>query len=223
MRNAKSIAVSSSCGIVSGPDEFSIKTEEYPLSRRLFLHSAATVSPLGAQLLEYALSDGAQDVISNAGFVNQRIAAQPFDQQTSWLAPALLVPDKEFNFASMRDLVNGLKGARRLSVSLHYAKASAAAAKVRQDIGRLAQYLKNEGARFREIVLAGFSDNSGAFDATRTLALNRATGFKSAIVAYGIPAEHIQVKSYGSLLPVACNTTETGRDKNRRVEVWVKE
>ena len=35
IRNAKALAISSECGIVSPPLVFSVKTEEYPLSRRL--------------------------------------------------------------------------------------------------------------------------------------------------------------------------------------------
>ncbi len=224
IRNAKALAISSACGIVSPPEVFSVKTEEYPLSRRLFLQSTGSLSAMGSHLLDFALSDSAQDAISEAGFINQRIDLQSFDQQTNRLAPALLVPDKEFNYPYMRELVNSLRGAYRLSVSFHFPKNSASLdEKARQDVPVLANFLKNAGANYKEVALVGFSDNSGTFDANRAAALNRATNFKNALVAEGIPATRIVVKSYGSLLPVGCNTTEAGREKNRRVEVWVKE
>lgn len=224
VRNAKALAISSACGIVSPPEVFSVKTEEYPLSRRLFLHSTSTLSPLGTRLLDYALSDNAQDTISEAGFVNQHIDLQSFDQQANRLAPALLVPDREFNFAYMREFVNDLKSARRLSVNFLFQRNSAALdEKARQDIPRLARFLKSEGAKFKEILLAGFTDNTGTFEANRAVALSRATTFKNALVAEGVPASQITVKSYGSLLPAGCNSSEAGKEKNRRVEVWVKE
>jgi outer membrane protein OmpA-like peptidoglycan-associated protein len=33
--------------------------------------------------------------------------------------------------------------------------------------------------------------------------------------------EDIEVRGYGELMPVACNDSETGREKNRRVEIWL--
>ncbi len=224
VRNARALAISSACGIVSEPQVFSVKTEEYPLSRRLFLHSTASLAPLGTRFLDYALSDNAQDTVSSAGFVNQRIDLQSFDQQANRLAPALLVPDKEFNFAYMRELVNDLKNARRLSVNFHFQKNSASLdEKARQDIPRVAEFLKNASARFSEVLLAGFTDNTGTLDGNRATAFARATAFKNALASEGVPAGQIIVKSYGSLLPVGCNSTEAGKEKNRRVEVWVKE
>jgi len=224
IRNAKALAISSACGIVSAPEVFSVKTEEYPLSRRLFLYTTASLSPLGHRLLDFALSDRAQDTISDIGFINQHVELQGFDQQTSRLAPALLVPDAEFKFPYMRELVTDVKNARRLSVNFRFAKNAASIDdKARQDIPRLARLLKSDAIKYKEILLLGFTDNTGTFDANRVVALNRANGFKTALVAEGIPAEKITVKAYGSLLPVGCNATEAGKDRNRRVEIWVKE
>jgi phosphate transport system substrate-binding protein len=224
VRNARPLMISSSCGIVSQPEVFTVKTEEYPLSRRLFLYAAASIPPLGRRILDYALSDNAQDTISDAGFVNQRIDLQGFDLQTNRLAPALLVPDTEFNYPYMRDLVNDLRNARRLSVNFRFQRNSAALDdKARQDISRLARFLKSDAIKFKEVLLLGFTDNTGSFDANRVVANNRAVSFKTALATEGIPANQITVKAYGSLLPVACNTIEAGKEKNRRVEVWVKE
>ncbi len=223
IRNAKPLAISSPCGIVSLPDVFSVKTEEYPLSRRLFLYTSAAVPNLGGRLLEYALSDKAQEVVSEAGFVDQRIDQQSFSQQTGRLAPALLVPDKEFKLAMMRDYIATVKDAQRLSINFRFDRNSAALDdKARQDIPRLAHFLKANTGKFKEIVLMGFADSTGAFEANRTMSLNRAAGFKTALVAEGVPADQITVKAFGSLLPAGCNTTEAGKEKNRRVKVWVK-
>ncbi len=224
IRNAKALAISSECGIVSPPQVFSVKTEEYPLSRRLYLQTSAALPELGTKLISFALSDSAQETVSGSGFVNQRIEMQSFDQQSNRLAPALTVPDKEFNFAAMRELVNGLKNAQRLSVTFRFAKNSSTLdEKARADIPRLANFLKSNAGKYTEVLLAGFTDSTGTFEANRTTALARATAFKGALVAEGVPEAQIVVKSYGSLLPAGCNATEAGKDKNRRVEVWVKE
>jgi phosphate transport system substrate-binding protein len=224
IRNAKPLAISSSCGIVSSPGVFAVKTEEYPLARRLFLYSSEAISPIGAQLLNFALSDQAQETISEAGFVNQTIESQTFQEQTKRLAPALLVPDKEFNFAHMRDLVNDLRNARRLSVNFRFQRSSAVLdEKAFQDIPRLARFLKSDAMKSKELLLLGFTDNTGTFEVNRVVSSNRATSFKNALVAEGVPANQIAVKAYGNLLPVGCNASEAGQAMNRRVEVWVKE
>ncbi|MGO9546047.1 MAG: substrate-binding domain-containing protein [Rhodomicrobium sp.] len=224
VRNAKPLAISSSCGIVSAPDVFSVKTEEYPLSRRLFLYRTGSVPAIGTRLLDYALSDKAQDTVSEAGFVNQRVDFQTFAQQTARLAPALLVPDKDFKLAQMRDYVSTVKGGRRLSVNFRFQRNSSAVdEKARQDIPRLARFLKSGAANFKEILLLGFADSTGSFEGNRAISFSRAASFKAALAAEGIPAERIVVKAYGSLLPAGCNATEAGKDRNRRVEVWVKE
>jgi len=221
IRNAKPLAVASTCGIVSTPDVFSVKTEEYPLARRLYLYSGKA-GPLGEKLISYALSDKAQDIISDAGFINQRIVEQNFDQQAGRVWPAFLVADKEFNLALMRDLTNDVKTARRLSVNFRFHRNSAVLDdKAMQDIPRLARFLKSDASE-REVLLLGFTDSTGAFETNKVLGLNRATSFKNALVAEGVPANRITVRGYGSLLPAGCNTSEAGQAVNRRVEVWLK-
>ena len=224
VRNAKPLSISSNCGIISSPEVFSVKTEEYPLARRLFLYATDALSPMGAKLLEYALSDKSQATISEAGFVNQQIELQSFDQQTSRLAPALLVADKDFKFASMRDLVRDLRNARRLSVNFRFQRNSSTLDdKASQDIPRLARFLNSDNIKFKEVLLLGFSDNTGNFNSNRVLSSNRAISFKNALVAEGVPADKVAVRAYGNLLPVGCNATEAGQAMNRRVEVWVKD
>jgi phosphate transport system substrate-binding protein len=224
IRNAKPLAISSSCGITTAPGVFSVKTEEYPLARRLFLYSSDKIAPVAASLMDYALSDKAQEAISETGFINQAIEFQSFEEQTKRLAPALMVPDKEFNFAYMRDLVNDLRSAKRLSVNFRFQRNSAVLDdKAFQDIPRLARFLKSDAMKPKDILLLGFTDNTGTFDANRLVSNNRATSFKTALVAQGVPANRIAVKAYGNLLPVACNASEAGQAMNRRVEVWVKE
>ena len=215
LRNAKPLAISSACGTLSSPEIFSVKTEEYPLSRRLYLYTSDRLPPIGEKLLDYALSDKAQETISDAGFINQHIDLQTFEQQANRLAPALLVADKDFNFQHMRDLVKDLKNARRLSVNFRFNKSSAALDdKASQDIPRLARFLKSGAVKYKEVLLLGFADSTGTFEANRVLSANRAIAFKNALAADGVPANRIAVKAYGHLLPVGCNSTEAGQAMN---------
>jgi phosphate transport system substrate-binding protein len=225
IRNARAVSVGSPCGIVSQPDIFSVKTEEYPLSRRLFLYNVDGKLPVMAEkFLSFAVSDQAQGTIAESGFVNQKIDTQSFESQTPRLAPALMVPEKEFRFALMRDLVADLTGATRLSVNFRFSRTSLDFdEKTQLDVARLARVLKTDAFKDKRVYLLGFTDNQAAFDANRTLASARANAIKTALVAEGIDEQLIVAKGYGNLLPVGCNSSEAGRASNRRVEVWVRD
>ena len=65
LRNAKGINVESSCGLITRPSIFTVKTEEYPLTRRIYLYTAGALpQPHARGLLNYALSSDAQRLIA---------------------------------------------------------------------------------------------------------------------------------------------------------------
>ena len=47
---AKGLAIKDTCGLVHQPSEFSVKTNEYPLSRNLYLYTTDTTDPLVSNL-----------------------------------------------------------------------------------------------------------------------------------------------------------------------------
>ena len=97
-------------------------------------------------------------------------------------------------------------------------------ARSRRDIARLARTLKEPANMGQKIVLAGYSDANGKFQANMTIALKRAGQVRSALLAAagpGLDPRLVTAKGYGSLAPTACNTTAEGQRLNRRVEVWV--
>ena len=62
-QEARALTLETSCGLLVSPDEFGVKTEEYPLSRRLYLYTTGRTLPgKAASFLGYALSDAAQPV-----------------------------------------------------------------------------------------------------------------------------------------------------------------
>jgi phosphate transport system substrate-binding protein len=94
--------------------------------------------------------------------------------------------------------------------------------KARQDIQRLARYLQKNRTP-PQVLLAGFTDDIGSASANLELARKRADAVRRELVALGAQryARDVQVDGFGKVLPVACNDTELGRQKNRRVEVFV--
>jgi phosphate transport system substrate-binding protein len=69
-------------------------------------------------------------------------------------------------------------------------------------------------------MLIGFADNKGNPQANQTLSNERAK-----IVAHQFSSRGVLAAistGFGSAVPVASNETDEGREKKRRVEVWVK-
>jgi len=65
-------------------------------------------------------------------------------------------------------------------------------------------------------VVAGFGAN-----VLRTSSLARAEAVKAYLVQRGIEGARIQTVGHGADLPLADNTTEDGRRKNRRIEFHI--
>ncbi len=72
------------------------------------------------------------------------------------------------------------------------------------------------GAR---VALVGHTDSVGAPEANRALSRRRAEAVRARLIeAYGIAGDRLEADGVGYLSPVAPNTTEEGRARNRRVE-----
>jgi outer membrane protein OmpA-like peptidoglycan-associated protein len=67
----------------------------------------------------------------------------------------------------------------------------------------------------------GHSAQVGRPEGEMELSVERARAIADALAERGIPREVFVLQGYGSTLPVAENTTEEGRAKNRRVEIIV--
>ena len=70
-----------------------------------------------------------------------------------------------------------------------------------------------------KIIIEGHTDNVGNPALNKTLSEQRATSVKNALVKKGISADMIKTVGYGQEKPVADNSTEEGKAKNRRVEI----
>ncbi len=88
--------------------------------------------------------------------------------------------------------------------------------------GPLAAYLR---ARDELLMVSGFTDDRPVLDANRRFADNwelsaeRALTVTRALIAEGVPASSLFAAAFGSQQPVDSNAAETGRARNRRVEI----
>lgn len=223
-RNAKALNIETSCGLVSPPSIFSIKTEEYPLSRRLFLYTKGEPkSALARGILEFALSPKAQPIIKAADFIDQVPETIAYDAQAARFAQALNATAEDFDERLMAALMTDVKARERLSTTFRFQTGSFTLDnKALGDIARLRDVLAGGRFKGKSLILAGFADNVGNFRSNLNLADARARAVQNALGELGASAPQLSVKSYGELAPVSCNDTETDRQFNRRVEVWLE-
>ena len=71
------------------------------------------------------------------------------------------------------------------------------------------------------MVVAGHTDNVGAQAANLALSRQRAQAVIAWLAARGIEEARLAPAGFGDTRPVAPNTDEAGRQKNRRVEIVV--
>lgn len=86
-------------------------------------------------------------------------------------------------------------------------------------IAQLTEFLRTN--RTVKIRIEGHTDNKGSAAHNNDLSLRRANALKTALVAKGIAEGRITTAGLGSTRPVADNSTEEGRARNRRVEVVI--
>jgi phosphate transport system substrate-binding protein len=228
LRDAKALNVEASCGLITRPSVFTVKTEEYPLTRRLYLYTSAKPAHPHAQgFLSYVLSKAAQRVIADAQFVDQSPDSLGFDDQGGRIAYALNAPNEDFDIAQMRQLIAEMNGAKRLSITFRFRSGSFDLdTKARADVDRLVDMLRTPELRGKRVLLLGFADAVGPYQANSSLSLRRATQVRDTLLAASKGAVNAQLvvhKGYSELAPVACNDQLEGRNLNRRVEVWVRD
>jgi len=87
------------------------------------------------------------------------------------------------------------------------------------DLNDIFGYLKQE--KNINIEIAGHTDNVGEEAYNQKLSNDRALSVKSFLVQKGIDSKRIKCVGYGEQQPIADNSTEFGREKNRRIEIRI--
>lgn len=218
------VSIASSCGITSSPSKFSIKTEEYPLARRLYLYTIGAISdPTLRELLQFTLSDQAQSTIQEAEFVEQAVVFQDEEQHKLWAQAHIADPRAKTAPKDVFDEFRRLTAAtRRSSIVLRFREGSVALdTKAMQDADRLVRYLRANLPPGKRFFIVGFADRNGGWSSNLKLALLRAQQVADVLKRSGLNVPKDAVKTFSYLAPSACDDTEAGAAKNRRVELWV--
>ena len=73
------------------------------------------------------------------------------------------------------------------------------------------------------VTIIGHTDNTGSDAINNPLSIDRAEAARDYLVSRGVARQRIATDGRGSREPVADNNSQQGRDKNRRVEIYVAE
>lgn len=228
LRNAKRLNIEGSCGLITRPTTFAVKAGEYPLRRKIHLSSRkGGTQPAARGLVRYATSAEAQQVIADIGLVNQSVEPLPLDEQKGRMGHAINAPSRSFDLSAMRELLNDIKGLRRLSVTFRFAGGGPDLDSAsRREVGHLADLLASADYVGKRVLLIGFTDLEGKFSANQSASARRAGQVRTQVLAAAagrIDGATIGARGFGPLAPVACSDSSERRSLNRRVEVWVAE
>jgi phosphate transport system substrate-binding protein len=203
---AKVVAVAAPGAVSLVPNRFTIATEDYVLSRRLYLYTAAnSPQPEVAQFVQFATSEKGQAVVAEVGFVPLTI------KQETFAAPS----------GAPKDYEKLVQNALRLSVNFRFRTGSAQLDnRGLADLGRVTEFLASSSVQPARLMLFGFADSRGSAAMNLKLSEERARTVATALGQRGVQPG--VMRGFGVALPVADNSTPEGQEKNRRVEVWVK-
>jgi phosphate transport system substrate-binding protein len=210
--NAKALKVSAKGAVPMRPTVLTVRTEDYLLSRRLYLYTPTTSqNPWVRKFVEFALSDAGQKIVDSMGFVGQAITKEAIPKREDAVVATNLPPAYE----------RLIQDAERLPFNFRFRTGSDELdTKAYRDLGRLAQFMGDRSYQNRQVLLLGFADSTGRVEKNLELSRRRAHSVERELRSEGIRVG--AVEGFGAELPVAGNDTEEGREKNRRVEVWVR-
>lgn len=205
VRQAKAVAIVDGDSQPMLPLNSLIATEDYPLSRRLFFYlPPSSPTPWAKALVDFTQSSQGQAIVAANGFIAQQVQAMAVEPRASM---------PEDYQAIARD-------AQRLTVNFRFEEGSASLDnKAHQDLQRVVAYLKSHDKLNKQVTLVGFGDAKDDPQRAALLSKLRAMAVRRELVKSGVVLRDI--RGFGAQMPVAANTADEGRIKNRRVEVWV--
>lgn len=208
VRKAKLLAVGDDNTQPLLPRRLTVATEDYPLSRRLFIYQPSDVTDQSEHVgafIEHCLSERGQALVAEVGFVTQNIIA--VDQPVYENAPEV--------YQRLADR------AQRLSLNFRFNNGSSLLDnKALKDIERVTQYLSQPEQRGRNVYLVGFTDANNEQRHDQLIARFRALSVQAKLMREKIAVT--ESYSLGAFMPIASQSNNIAKLKNARVEIWIE-
>jgi len=202
VRDSKLLAISDGDAPALRPNQLTVASEDYPLSRRLFMYTnGREVPPLGAGLIEFSLGQEGQALVAESGFISQNpIAVKPEIGDST--------PE------SFRRLTGNY---HRLTVNFRFSEGRTKLDnKALRDLQRVQQYLIQNDRAANDLLLIGFADTQSHELRAQMISELRALSVRKALQKVDVP--DVAYTGYGQYMPVG----GSGSSRNGRVEVWIK-
>ncbi len=217
--------VQTECGLTFPPSDVYVRTEEYPISRRLYLYVPKPPSHPGARaFIDFALGNEGQKLAADYHFIDliPQVASLSLGRDAVAIDLVQMADDKATNkldFDLFLSYAHLATGANRVTTTFRFqTNSSDLDSRAVRDIDRLAEFLKSRQPH--EVAIAGFSDSEGSQTGNVKLSQDRADAVAKLLRELSV--DPAIVKGFGRVAPVSCNSTPDGRQKNRRVEVWIE-
>ncbi|HEY9059637.1 MAG TPA: phosphate ABC transporter substrate-binding/OmpA family protein [Pseudobacteroides sp.] len=215
--DTKPLSISQGTAAPVFPNTFNIATEEYYLSKRIYLYCPEKIqNPYATELINYITDDEGQNIIKNCGFATIDIQVdenfRPFTKPTFKSQEA----EQKYN-----QIVSNAQG--RLSINFLFKNGSSELDnKSTKDLEKVINFLFRNKYINSKILLVGYSDNKGDYNMNIKLSNQRALRVKEKILSqFKVLDGRVDILGMGPEMPITSNNTSGGMDRNRRVEVYI--
>lgn len=187
------------------PTDLAVATEDYPLTRRIYIyHGRDAGTGYGRRFSDYVASPTGQAAVEAAGFVALNL-------RTEGVSAPEAASDRYKQFVA---------GSSRVSVDFRFQPGSTELdGRGVRDLERLLAFVRARRVAPGRLMLAAFADNSGTPAVNQITSQRRAEAVAAALARQGMQVG--KVAGFGAEYPVADNATADGRERNRRVEVYL--
>jgi phosphate transport system substrate-binding protein len=186
------------------PTPFTVATEEYFLAYRIYMYTSQAITPEVRKFVEFALSKDGQAFVKKSGFVELSVK----EERRS------VPPGAPSEYTKLTADAKCLSSTFRFESSV-----ASFDNRAYRDLERVVAHFHENDIDGGRVRVLGFADGQGTRAQNFELSRNRAEMVAKALSQRGIIVA--QVAGLGSALPIAHDSTEEGRRRNRRVEIWV--
>jgi phosphate binding protein len=185
-------------GPAKRPDAAAVRDGSYPLYRALYLYTRSNASADAADLVRFVLSASGQDIVSAIGFVRVELAGE------------VRVTQRSVETGGERGAAPPVRVFFKRGSVLLTIEARKLLAQVASSLGK-----------GQLLLIVGHADGKGSAENNQRVSRARADAVAAYLRTLSVAESSFEVRGAGSDSPIASNETASGRDRNRRVDVYV--
>jgi len=194
------------------PGYFSVSIDSYLMIRKIYLYTIlVSARKYALPFVTFVQSSKGQAIVKKCGYVDCTVKALG-SRRELWQKPV--------NKAVFNKLVKITRQSKKLSMNFYFKSNDyQLTQESTQKLKQLISWLQRKSGLLKIFVI-GYSDSRGSYRQNCLVALKRAETVARELKISGIYVDELVTAC--EEFPIASNQTETGRLKNRRVEIWVQ-